>query len=118
MDLEAKQWDAIKYRPIYTLVKKSIVDEALSNLGVEMLNVSQVQKMEWEVLEPKIKCWLSSIKVAVGALFHGEKTLYRLRFAERPLRACLDSCELWQSARKLLMEFMEDWWNLGNDKRD
>ncbi|KAJ1378281.1 Exocyst complex component Exo70 [Sesbania bispinosa] len=91
---------------IYTLVRKSIVDESLSNLGVERLSVSQVQKMEWEVLEPKIKCWLSSIKVAVGTLFHGEKTLCETVFGESKKKIA-ESCfvEVCREAASCLFGF-------------
>ncbi|XP_061375773.1 exocyst complex component EXO70H1 [Gastrolobium bilobum] len=60
---------------IYIIVRKSIVDEALYHLRVERLSFSQVQKMDSEVLELKIKSWLNAIKVAVGTLFHGERVL-------------------------------------------
>ncbi|KAF2283391.1 hypothetical protein GH714_003824 [Hevea brasiliensis] len=60
---------------IYKIVRKSIVDEALYHLGVERLNFSQIQKMDWEVLELKIKSWLNAVKVAVKTLFNGERIL-------------------------------------------
>ncbi|KAE8670462.1 60S ribosomal protein L35-like [Hibiscus syriacus] len=61
---------------IYKIVRKSIVDEALYHLGVERgLTFQQVQKMEWEVLEVKIKTWLSAVKMAVKTLFYGERIL-------------------------------------------
>ncbi|KHN22005.1 hypothetical protein glysoja_008917 [Glycine soja] len=60
---------------VYIVMRKSIVDEALYHLGVEKLNLSQVQKLDWEVLELKIKSWLKAVKVAVGTLFHGERIL-------------------------------------------
>ncbi|KAE8680490.1 nudix hydrolase 9-like [Hibiscus syriacus] len=50
---------------IYKTVRKSIVDEALYHVGVERgLSLQQIQKMEWEVLEVKIKAWLSAVKMA------------------------------------------------------
>ncbi|KAI4322183.1 hypothetical protein L6164_021901 [Bauhinia variegata] len=60
---------------IYKIMRKSIVDEALYHLGVERLSFSQLQKMDWEVLEIKIKNWLHAIKVAVKTLFSGERIL-------------------------------------------
>ncbi|KDP44174.1 hypothetical protein JCGZ_05641 [Jatropha curcas] len=60
---------------IYKIVRKSIVDETLYHLGVEGLNFSQIQKMDWEVLEIKIKSWLYAVKVAVKTLFNGERIL-------------------------------------------
>ncbi|XP_042516045.1 exocyst complex component EXO70H1-like [Macadamia integrifolia] len=58
---------------IYKIMRKSIVDEALYKLGVDCLTSSQINKMEWEVLELKIKSWLKAVKIAVKSLFHGEK---------------------------------------------
>ncbi|EEF27653.1 protein binding protein, putative [Ricinus communis] len=60
---------------IYKLVRKSIIDESLYHLGVESLNFSQVQKMDWEVVEIKIKTWLNAVKFAVKTLFYGERIL-------------------------------------------
>ncbi|XP_040992760.1 exocyst complex component EXO70H1-like [Juglans microcarpa x Juglans regia] len=60
---------------IYTIVRKSIIDKALYHLGVERLNLSQVQKMDWEVLELKIRSWLNAVKIAVKTLFYRERIL-------------------------------------------
>ncbi|WCJ41168.1 exocyst subunit exo70 family protein H7 [Euphorbia peplus] len=60
---------------VYKIVRKSIVDEALYHLGVDRLTFARVQKMDWEVLEKKIKNWLYAVKVAVKTLFHGERIL-------------------------------------------
>ncbi|XP_065866229.1 exocyst complex component EXO70H1 [Euphorbia lathyris] len=60
---------------VYKVVRKSIVDEALYHLGVDRLNFSRIQKMDWEVLEMKIKSWLYAVKVAVKTMFHGERIL-------------------------------------------
>ncbi|XP_042475628.1 exocyst complex component EXO70H1-like [Macadamia integrifolia] len=58
---------------IYKTMRKSIVDEALYKLGVERLSSSKIQKMDWEVLELKIKSWLNAVKIAVKSLFYGER---------------------------------------------
>ncbi|TYH80874.1 hypothetical protein ES332_D03G162400v1 [Gossypium tomentosum] len=61
---------------VYKIIRKSIVDEALYHLGVEReLTFQKIQKMEWEVLEFKIKNWLSAVKMAVKTLFYGERLL-------------------------------------------
>lgn len=60
---------------IYKTLRKSIVDEGLYHLGVEKTTLSQIQKMDWEVLEYKIKNWLNAVKVAVKTLFYGERIL-------------------------------------------
>ncbi|GMY10758.1 exocyst complex component EXO70H1-like [Fagus crenata] len=61
---------------IYKIIRKSIVDETLYHLGVErLMSLSQLQKMDWEVVELKIKTWLNAAKVAVKTLFYNEKIL-------------------------------------------
>ncbi|XP_050213320.1 exocyst complex component EXO70H1-like [Mercurialis annua] len=60
---------------IYKIVRKSIVDESLYHLRVESLSVAQVLKMDWDLLEIKIKSWINAVKVAVKTLFYGERIL-------------------------------------------
>ncbi|CAN4098878.1 unnamed protein product [Withania somnifera] len=60
---------------IYQLNRKSVIDETLYYLGVENFCSSTVQKMDWKVLEKKIKIWLNAVKVAVSTLFYGERIL-------------------------------------------
>ncbi|KAG2673600.1 hypothetical protein I3760_13G099300 [Carya illinoinensis] len=60
---------------IYKIIRKSTIDEALYHLGVERLSLSKVQKIDWEVLELKIRKWLNAVKMAVKTLFHGERIL-------------------------------------------
>ncbi|EOA14941.1 hypothetical protein CARUB_v10028285mg [Capsella rubella] len=59
----------------YKTVRRSIVDETLHNLGMERFTLHQIQKMDWEVLESKIKTWLKAVKLAVRSLFFGERIL-------------------------------------------
>ncbi|XP_009126671.1 exocyst complex component EXO70H1 [Brassica rapa] len=60
---------------VYKTVRKSIVEETLNNLAVERLTLHQVQKMDWETLESKIRSWLRAAKLAVRSLFFGERLL-------------------------------------------
>ncbi|WMV44865.1 hypothetical protein MTR67_038250 [Solanum verrucosum] len=60
---------------IYKVIRKSIIDEAIYRLNVEKLSSSQVHKMDWEVLDLKIKDWLRAADVAVKILFNGERIL-------------------------------------------
>ncbi|KAE8733003.1 nudix hydrolase 9-like [Hibiscus syriacus] len=76
---------------IYKTIRKTIVDEALYNLGVERaLSFQQIQKMEWEALEVKIKNWLNAVKPAVKTMFNGERVLCDKVFAISP--AIRESC--------------------------
>ncbi|XP_030522071.1 exocyst complex component EXO70H1-like isoform X2 [Rhodamnia argentea] len=60
---------------IYNIIRKSIVDEGIYRLGVERLSTSQVTKMDWDVLEMKVKNWLGAVKIAIRSLFTGERIL-------------------------------------------
>ncbi|XP_030546201.1 exocyst complex component EXO70H1 [Rhodamnia argentea] len=61
---------------VYKIVRKSVVDEALYRLGLDRtLTPSQIKKMDWKVLEAKIKCWLRAVKFAVTTVFYGERIL-------------------------------------------
>lgn len=75
---------------IYKIIRKSIVDEGLYHLGVERLVFSQVQKMDWEVVELKIRTWLNAVKVSVKTLFYGERLLCDHVFQASPSIA--ESC--------------------------
>lgn len=66
---------------IYQLNRKSVIDETLYCLGIESFNISVIQKMDWDVLEKKIKSWLSAVKVAVCTLLYGERILCDQVFA-------------------------------------
>ncbi|KAK7324982.1 hypothetical protein VNO77_28978 [Canavalia gladiata] len=94
---------------IYVLMRKSIVDEALYHLGVEKLSFSQVQKMDWELLELKIKYWLNAVKVAVGTIFQAERTLCDNVFGS-PERKIAESCfaEICREGASSLFRFPEN----------
>ncbi|KAK7393623.1 hypothetical protein VNO78_22181 [Psophocarpus tetragonolobus] len=66
---------------VYTTMRKSIVDEAIYRLNLEELSASKVNKMDWQVLEIKIKTWLEAAKIAVRTLFTGERILCDQVFA-------------------------------------
>ncbi|TMW88037.1 hypothetical protein EJD97_019104 [Solanum chilense] len=66
---------------LYKVNRKSVIDQTLFYLGIEKLNSYQVQKMDWELMETKIKNWLSSVKIAVNALFRGERILCNYVFS-------------------------------------
>ncbi|KAG6605490.1 Exocyst complex component EXO70H1, partial [Cucurbita argyrosperma subsp. sororia] len=92
---------------IYKTVRKSIIDEGLYNLGIEKLSLSKVQKMDWEVLEIKIKIWLRGVKTAVKSLFEGERILCDHVFsASVPIR---ESCfaQISKDGAMILFEFPE-----------
>ncbi|KAL8508925.1 hypothetical protein ACS0TY_016211 [Phlomoides rotata] len=60
---------------IYTIIRKSIVDEGIYKLGVEKLSSSQIHKSNWESMDLRIKNWLNGVRTAVETLFNGERIL-------------------------------------------
>uniref|UniRef100_A0A7N2M6X5 Exocyst subunit Exo70 family protein n=2 Tax=Quercus lobata TaxID=97700 RepID=A0A7N2M6X5_QUELO len=60
---------------IYKIIRKSIIDEGIYRLGVEKISSSQINKMDWEVLDRRIKDWLEAVKVSMTTLFNGERIL-------------------------------------------
>ncbi|KAK3410039.1 hypothetical protein EUGRSUZ_J02092 [Eucalyptus grandis] len=61
---------------IYKIVRRSVVDEELDHLGFERpIHPWKMQKMDWKVLEVKVKSWLSAVKPAFQRLFYGERIL-------------------------------------------
>lgn len=60
---------------IYKIIRKSIIDEGIYKLGVERVSSSQINKMDWEVQDIKIKNWLEAVKVSMRTLFAGERIL-------------------------------------------
>ncbi|KAK0591383.1 hypothetical protein LWI29_000861 [Acer saccharum] len=76
---------------IYTLIRRSLVDEKLYQLGVKRFKASQIHKMNWEELEPMIKNWLSAVKIAMKTIFTGEKFIYDHVFSA-PTTAIRESC--------------------------
>ncbi|KAL8050460.1 hypothetical protein ABFX02_06G083400 [Erythranthe guttata] len=58
---------------IYRDTRSSVLEETLRKLGVEKLSNDDVQKMEWGVLEAKIRNWIHFMRIAVKLLFAGER---------------------------------------------
>ncbi|GFZ17464.1 exocyst subunit exo70 family protein F1 [Actinidia rufa] len=60
---------------VYSSVRRDVIDECLSILGVEKLSIEEVQRIEWRSLDDKMKKWVQSVKVGVRVLLVGEKRL-------------------------------------------
>ncbi|KAL3720118.1 hypothetical protein ACJRO7_005018 [Eucalyptus globulus] len=70
---------------IYKFVRRSVVDEELYHLGFERpIDSWQMQKMDWKVLEAKVKSWLKAVKPAVQTLFYVERILCDRVFTTAP----------------------------------
>ncbi|XP_050233949.1 exocyst complex component EXO70A1-like [Mercurialis annua] len=60
---------------VYGSVRKSAVDANFKRLGVEKLSIGDIQRLEWDALETKIRRWIRAAKVCVRILFASEKRL-------------------------------------------
>ncbi|KAL4584429.1 hypothetical protein LXL04_009030 [Taraxacum kok-saghyz] len=60
---------------VYGSVRKSAVDVLFKKLGIEKLSIGDIQRMEWETLNAKIRKWIRAAKMCVRVLFASEKRL-------------------------------------------
>ncbi|KAL3631706.1 hypothetical protein CASFOL_024690 [Castilleja foliolosa] len=60
---------------IYCSARRDYLDECMSILGVEKLSIEEVQRIEWQSLDDKMKKWIQAVKVVVRGLLSGEKYL-------------------------------------------
>ncbi|KAJ7977061.1 Exocyst subunit Exo70 family protein [Quillaja saponaria] len=98
---------AIECIKIYKIIRKSIIDEGIYRLNIEKLSSAQINKMDWEVLDLKIKNWLEAVKIAMRTLFIGERILCDHVFAVSD--AIRESCftEISKEGATLLFGFPE-----------
>ncbi|KAL8476342.1 hypothetical protein ACS0TY_028860 [Phlomoides rotata] len=60
---------------VYCSVRRDVLDECLSIIGVEKLSIEEVQRIDWRSLDDKMKKWIQAVKVAVRGLLSSEKHL-------------------------------------------
>ncbi|CAI9757344.1 unnamed protein product [Fraxinus pennsylvanica] len=60
---------------VYCTVRRDVLDECLMILGVEVLSIEEVQRIEWRSLDDKMKKWIQAVKVVVHGLLSSEKRL-------------------------------------------
>ncbi|KAJ0264025.1 Exocyst subunit Exo70 family protein [Hirschfeldia incana] len=59
----------------YGSVRKSAVETIFKQLGIVKISIGDVQRLEWEVIEGKIRKWIRAAKVCVRVVFSSEKRL-------------------------------------------
>ncbi|RYR44975.1 hypothetical protein Ahy_A08g041233 isoform A [Arachis hypogaea] len=67
---------------VYSSVRRDVLDEYLSILGVEKLSIEEVQRVEWKSLDEKMKKWIQAVKISVRVLLTGEKRICDSVFGE------------------------------------
>ncbi|XP_022852300.1 exocyst complex component EXO70B1-like [Olea europaea var. sylvestris] len=60
---------------VYCSVRRDVLDECLVILGVEKLSIEEVQRVEWRLLDDKMKKWIQAVKIIVRMLLPSEKDL-------------------------------------------
>ncbi|MBA0804202.1 hypothetical protein Gohar_014348 [Gossypium harknessii] len=92
---------------IYNMIRKSIINEGIYKLGIEKVSSSKINKMEWDVLNLKIKGWLEAMKISMRTLFTGERILCDFVFSSSD--SIRESCfsEITKEGAVLLFEFPE-----------
>lgn len=60
---------------VYSSVRRDVLDECMSILGVEKLSIEEVQRIDWKSLDEKMKKWIYAVKIVVRILLTAEKRL-------------------------------------------
>lgn len=60
---------------VYGSVRKSAVDASFRRLGFEKLSIGDIQRLEWDAVEVKIRRWIRAAKACIRVLFASEKKL-------------------------------------------
>uniref|UniRef100_A0A0D6QZR5 Exocyst subunit Exo70 family protein n=1 Tax=Araucaria cunninghamii TaxID=56994 RepID=A0A0D6QZR5_ARACU len=91
----------------YTAVRRGVLEDTLTRLGVERLSIEEIQKTSWESLEDKIKKWIQAFKVAVRVLFAREKDLCNQIFEDNDSAKEFCFSETCRSTMMRLLGFSE-----------
>ncbi|KAF7095886.1 hypothetical protein CFC21_097951 [Triticum aestivum] len=70
---------------VYASIRKPAVDASLRRLGVERLSIGDVQRLEWDALEAKIRRWIRAARAAVRGVFASERRLSFHVFHDLPI---------------------------------
>ncbi|KAL6011045.1 hypothetical protein ACLOJK_001489 [Asimina triloba] len=88
---------------VYISVRRDVLDECLSILGVDKLSIEEVQRIEWKDLDEKMKKWAQAVKIAVRVLLSGEKHLCEQIFG--PSQLIGDVCFV-ETAKGFVMQLL------------
>ncbi|KAI3499562.1 hypothetical protein L1887_35365 [Cichorium endivia] len=92
---------------VYSNVRRDVLNECLSILGVERLSIEEVQRIEWKTLDEKMKKWIQAIKIVVKVLLFGEKRLCEQVFSESELIKEISFVETTKGCVMQLLNFGE-----------
>ncbi|KAJ4960172.1 hypothetical protein NE237_020082 [Protea cynaroides] len=60
---------------VYSSVRRDVLEECLGILGIEKLSIEEVQRIEWRLLDEKMKKWIQAVKIVIRVLLPSEKRL-------------------------------------------
>ncbi|KAL6646225.1 hypothetical protein ACP70R_017833 [Stipagrostis hirtigluma subsp. patula] len=60
---------------VYVDVRRDALAESVARLGVEAVAIEEVLKMEWAILDQKMRRWSHAVRAAVRTLLAGERRL-------------------------------------------
>ncbi|KAK3006942.1 hypothetical protein RJ639_016897 [Escallonia herrerae] len=65
---------------VYSSARKALLNLHFHGLGVQRLNTGDVRRMEWQLLDAKIKEWVRAVKICVRIIFTNEWRLCKQIF--------------------------------------
>jgi exocyst complex protein 7 len=70
---------------VYISVRRDVLDECMAILGAEKLSIEEVQRIDWKILDEKMKKWVQAVKIVVKVLLAGEKWICEQIFSQSEL---------------------------------
>ncbi|CAO2184407.1 unnamed protein product [Urochloa humidicola] len=67
---------------VYVSARRDALAESVALLGVEAVSIEEVIKMEWSVLDQRMRRWSHAVRAVVGTLLAGERRLCDEVFGE------------------------------------
>ncbi|KAG9449585.1 hypothetical protein H6P81_009550 [Aristolochia fimbriata] len=60
---------------VYGVIRRWVLEDSLTKLGLDKFSIDEVQKMSWETLESEIATWAKACKRCAGVYFPDERSL-------------------------------------------
>ncbi|KAL7101026.1 hypothetical protein ACP275_08G030800 [Erythranthe tilingii] len=92
---------------VFVNVQKDALDDCLFILEVEKLSIEEVVKMEWKLLNSKIRSWIRAMKLFVRVYLASEKTLTERIFEDLDSVGSVCFAESSKAAVLQLLNFCE-----------
>ncbi|KAL7141089.1 hypothetical protein ABFS83_08G030600 [Erythranthe nasuta] len=92
---------------VFVNVQKDALDDCLFILEVEKLSIEEVVKMEWKLLNSKIRSWIRAMKLFVRVYLASEKTLTEQIFEDLDSVGSVCFAESSKAAVLQLLNFCE-----------